>query len=192
MCAFLFVYSLAGELFLSKIVKMNLTYSTIVRPIKARLHFNICFISKYFAIRSNWRWWLIIWTMSMYLQMVFQLWCYCSTVTYRNCNKKNVYDISRSSCPEVICKKAALKTMQNSQKNTCLGVSLQAFRSAALLKRDSSTDVFLWFCEIFKNTYFKEYLLIIWGWKIYLFINQRVLSQIFFQIFLRLWTSLGF
>ena len=38
--------------------------------------------------------------------------------------QKIMYDISRSSCPEVICKKAALKTTQNSQGITCVGVSL--------------------------------------------------------------------
>ena len=37
--------------------------------------------------------------------------------------QKIMHDISRSSRPEVICKKAALKTTQNSQGNTCVAVS---------------------------------------------------------------------
>ena len=80
--------------------------------------------------------------------------------------------------------KAALKITQNSQENTCVGVSLQAFRSATLSKRDSNISVFLWFCKIFKSTYFEEHLWTICRWKVYLNINQRVLSQIFLQIFL--------
>ena len=56
---------------------------------------------------------------------------------------KVMHGISRSSPLEVICKKAALKNMQNLQENTCVRVSLQAFRSAALLKRDSNTGAFL-------------------------------------------------
>ena len=35
---------------------------------------------------------------------------------------------------------------------------MKAFRSATVLKRDSNTGIFLWICEIFKNTYFEEYL----------------------------------
>ena len=38
--------------------------------------------------------------------------------------QKIMHGISRSSSPEVICKKAALKTTQNSQGNTCVEVSL--------------------------------------------------------------------
>ena len=37
--------------------------------------------------------------------------------------QKIMQDISRSSRPEVICKQAAFKTTQNSQGNTCVGVS---------------------------------------------------------------------
>ena len=57
--------------------------------------------------------------------------------------QKIMHDISRSSRAEVIFKKTAFKTMQNSQENTSVRVSLQAFRSATLLKRDSNTGVFL-------------------------------------------------
>ena len=80
-------------------------------------------------------------------------------------------------------------------KYLCRGlflIKLQAFTSATILKRDSNTGVFLWFCEIFKNIYFEEHLWTICTWKVYLYINQRVLSQIFFQIFLRLSASLCF
>ena len=52
------------------------------------IQFNLCFISKYISIRSNRKWLLIIWAMSAYLQMFFQLYYYCSRVTYINCNKK--------------------------------------------------------------------------------------------------------
>ena len=67
--------------------------------------------------------------------------------------------------------------MQYSQENTCVGVSfsikLQTWRPATLLKRDSSTGVFLWIFRIFqehlfwkistsgyfcKITYFEEHL----------------------------------
>ena len=37
--------------------------------------------------------------------------------------QKIMYDIFRSSRPEVICKKATLKTTQNSQENICIGVT---------------------------------------------------------------------
>ena len=36
--------------------------------------------------------------------------------------QKIMHNISRSSRPEVICKRAALKTTQNSQGNNCIGV----------------------------------------------------------------------
>ena len=83
-CAFLFVYILSGEMFLFKIVQMNLTkkVAKIVRPIKTQLHFNPCFITKYISIRSNRRWLRIIWPMpnvqwATYLQMFFQLYYHC-------------------------------------------------------------------------------------------------------------------
>ena len=37
--------------------------------------------------------------------------------------QKIMHDISRSSHPVVICKKAALKTSPNSQENTFVGIS---------------------------------------------------------------------
>ena len=93
-CAFLFLYSLAGEIFFFKIVKMDLTFNqfmtkrfaTIFRPIKTQIDFNLCFISKYISIRSNRRWLLIIWIISTYLQMFFQLKCYCNRAIYINYN----------------------------------------------------------------------------------------------------------
>ena len=60
--------------------------------------------------------------------------------------QKILHGISRSSCPEVFCKKVALKTTQSSQENTSVGVfliKLQAFGLATLLRRDSNTGVFL-------------------------------------------------
>ena len=35
---------------------------------------------------------------------------------------------------------------------------MQTFRAATLLKRDSKTGVFLWYCELFMNSYFEEHL----------------------------------
>ena len=49
--------------------------------------------------------------------------------------------------------------LQYSQENTCVGESLRDFfKSAILLKRDSSADVTCEYCEIFKNTFFEEHL----------------------------------
>ena len=52
----------------------------------------------------------------------------------------------RSSLVEVFCKKMFFKTLKNTQKNTCVGVSFNNVASAgpaALLKRDPGTSVFL-------------------------------------------------
>ena len=100
---------------------------------------------------------------------------------YRYCKKGNLYKLQQQN---YAWHKAALKITQNSQENTCVRVSLQAFRSAVLLKRDSNISVFLWICKILKSTYFEEHLWTICRWKVCLNINQRVLSQIFLQIFL--------
>ena len=54
-------------------------------------------------------------------------------------------------------KKVLLKISQYSQENTCVGASLVSLEST-LLKRDSSTDTFCEYYEIFKNTYSKEHL----------------------------------
>ena len=70
-CAFSFVYSLAGKIFLLKIVKFaTRKVVTTVRPIKTQI-FN--FVIKYISIRSNRKWLLMIWALSTYLQMLFQL-----------------------------------------------------------------------------------------------------------------------
>ena len=46
-----------------------------------------------------------------------------------------------------------LEILQNSQENTYVRVPLcQGLKHATLLKRDFGTGVFLWTCEIFKNT----------------------------------------
>ena len=57
-CTFLFVYSLAGEIFLFKIVKTDLTNSRRknlpqLLDQSKQINFNLCFISKYISIRSN-------------------------------------------------------------------------------------------------------------------------------------------
>ena len=54
--------------------------------------------------------------------------------------QKIMREIPRGSRPEVIVKKAGLKTTQNL---SLFLIKLQNFRSATLLKRDSNTDVFL-------------------------------------------------
>ena len=55
----------------------------------------------------------------------------------------------RSSHRRCSAKKVFLKILQYSQENNCVGVSLRAFRSAILSKRDSSADVFLWILRNF-------------------------------------------
>ena len=57
-CAFLFVYSLASEIFLFKIVKTGLTNSRRKNSPQLldqskQIHFNLCFISKYISVKSN-------------------------------------------------------------------------------------------------------------------------------------------
>ena len=64
---------------------------------------------------------------------------------------------SRSSHRRCSIKKVFLKTLQNSQENTCVGASLVSLEST-LLKRDFNTDISCEYYEIFKNTYFKEHL----------------------------------
>ena len=131
---------------------MTKKVATIVRPMKTQLHFNLCFISKYISIRSNWRWLLITWAMSRYLQMFFKLHYYCSRVTYINYNK-----ILCMTSPEAVVRRWSVKTLPLKLRTitrTCLCrslflIKLQVFRSATLLKRDSHTGVFLWFSKKF-------------------------------------------
>ena len=128
--------------------------------------------------------------------MFFQLYYYCSRVTYINYNKK-LYMTS----PEAVVwrwsvKKLLLKKLRRIHRKASVSESLfnklHAFRPATLLKRDSNTGVFLWFYKFFNDTYFEEHLRTISRWTVYLCINQRVLLQIFFQIFKRLEASLCF
>ena len=169
---------------------MTKKVATIVRPIKIQLHFNLCFISKYISIRSNRRWLLIIWAMSTYLQIFPQLYYYCSRVNYINYNKKLCMTSPEAVVQRWFVKKLLLKLhgihREIPVSEFLFNKIVGAFRSATLLKRDSNTGVFLWFCEIFKNTYFQEILETSCRWKVYLFINQRAFSQIFFQILLKL------
>ena len=115
----------------------------------------------------------------------------------------NLYKLQQKLCmtsPEAVVRRWSVKKLLLKQRRIHRKIpvsesffnKLQAFRSATLLKRDSKTDVFLLFCEIFKNTYFEEHLWTICRWKVYLKINQKFFSQIFLQIFLRLSASLCF
>ena len=61
--------------------------------------------------------------------------------------------------------KHSSRGVQKLQKSCleCKKVNLKNFtkipsRSATLFKRDPITDVFLWFCEIFKSSYFEKHL----------------------------------
>ena len=56
------------------------------------------------------------------------------------CRISSFYRSSHRICS---AKKVFLKILQYSQENTCVGVSMRAFRSAILSKRDSNADVFL-------------------------------------------------
>ena len=58
----------------------------------------------------------------------------------------------------MLCKKGVLKTLQCPQENTCVGVSLQAFRFAILLIRDTNTYVFLRTLRNFKEHHFEKHL----------------------------------
>ena len=57
-------------------------------------------------------------------------------------------------------RKLFLEISQNSQENICVGISflikMQAFRSPALFKRDSNTDVFCEHWEIFRKPILKN------------------------------------
>ena len=60
--------------------------------------------------------------------------------------QKTMNDIFKSIRPEVICKKAALKTTQNLQENTCVGVcfnKIAGLQTCSFIKKDSNTGVFL-------------------------------------------------
>ena len=74
-CAFLFVHSLAGKIFLFKIVKMNLINSRREKSPQLsdnqNTNFQLCHQINFHQI--NRRWLLIIWTLSTYLHMFFQL-----------------------------------------------------------------------------------------------------------------------
>ena len=80
------------------------------------------------------------------------------------CEKKkltNVCGISsiyRSSHPKSSAKQEFLKISQHSQENNCFGVSLQAFRFAILLIRDTNTYVFRRILWNFKEHHFEEQL----------------------------------
>ena len=58
------------------------------------IQFNLCFISKYIFIQSNQKWLLIIWAMTIYLKIFFQLYYYCSRVFYMASPEAVVYRCS--------------------------------------------------------------------------------------------------
>ena len=74
----------------------------------------------------------------------------------------SLHKISEKYNEQKVFQKLFLKISQYSEENTYVGISfsikMQAFRPAALLKRDSNTWVFLRILRIFKNTYFEEHL----------------------------------
>ena len=120
--------------------------------------------------------------MSTYLQMFFQLYCYCSRVTYINYNKKLWMTSPEAVIPRWSVKKLLLKLRRIHRKMPVTGSlfnKVAGLQICNFIKRDSNTGVLLWFCNIFKNTYFEEHLRTICRWKVYLYMNQRVLSQIF-------------
>ena len=64
-----------------------------------------------------------------------------------------VYIQYRSSCPEVFCKKGALKNFAKFKRKSC------RFQANSYIKKDTPTQVFHYeLCEIFKNTFFTEHL----------------------------------
>ena len=72
--------------------------------------------------------------------------------------RKKLYRSSHKRCS---IKKGVLKNFAIlTGKHLCWSlflIKLQAWRSATLLKRDSSTGIFLWILWYFKNTCFKEH-----------------------------------
>ena len=73
-----------------------------------------------------------------------------------------VFNLSRSSRPEVFYKKVLLEISQNSQENTCARVSflinLQAW-ACNFIRKETLVQVFSsQVSEIFKNIFFTEHL----------------------------------
>ena len=64
----------------------------------------------------------------------------------------------RSSQWRCSAKKVFLKILQYSQKNTCVEVSLKAFKFTILLTRDTNTYVSLWILQNYKKHHFEEHL----------------------------------
>ena len=66
----------------------------------------------------------------------------------------------RSSCPKMFCKNGFLKNFANIQANTCARASflikLQAWGLQFCWKRDCYKVFSCEFCEVFKNTFFKN------------------------------------
>ena len=136
-CAFLFVYTLAGEIFIFKILKINLTNSRRTKspqlidqstrkyiPIFAfllyqQIHFNQ--IKLKMAMTAN--------NMSnihvspYVLSTLIGPSTYCSRVIYINHKNKFCMASPEAVVRQCSVKKLHLKFTQNSQENTCIGVS---------------------------------------------------------------------
>ena len=87
--------------------------------------------------------------------------CLCDCCTWPICShisKSFEKSLIRSGCQEVFCKKSVLKNLQNSQENTCIGVSflikLQTWDFQLYWKRDSGTGIFQWILQSFWETFF--------------------------------------
>ena len=85
-----------------------------------------------------------------YVTIVF-LWCIWHQSVRKNVNKYlcRILSFYRCSYRRHSAKQVFLKILHYLQENTSVGVSLQEFRPAILIKRDNNTDVFLWILENF-------------------------------------------
>ena len=85
----------------------------------------------------------------LFLDIQYTEWCFFS-----------VFQFKEAATGGIFQKKVFTKISQISQEYTCFGVSFQkrCRPPATLLKRDSKQLFSCEICEIFKNTYFEEYL----------------------------------
>ena len=111
------------------------------------IQFNLCFINKYISNRSNRKWLLIMWAMSTYLQMVFQIYYYCTRVTYINYNKNFCMTSPEAVVQRCSEKKLLLKLLAEfTGKHLCWSLfnNVSCLQTCNFIKRDSNTGVFLW------------------------------------------------
>ena len=132
------------------------------------------------CLKITLRWRLILQTSVEFYMIFFPKWnfvgslfeiverkwytCYGWTFNVWN-NKLATSQNSIQRFPKALDWRCSVKTvfltfLQNSQEHTCAGVNEVACQEpVTLLKRDFSTDVFLWICVIFKNTFSMKHLL---------------------------------